>query len=134
MRVELIDVDGHRFPNLPFMKARKYEEDTGRQWTETENRMAAVCEYAGYVYGWDRNGGIVISGPGDYAGLVFTGQDTCGHMEYESAAEMLEDWAEEIRQANRTAAKNGVAVPFPWEVLHETAERQEENEDTADRC
>lgn len=103
-----------------------YEKETGKQWTETEERMAEICSFYDYGFAWNEKGNIVINN-GYYCDwhkdyYKFFGKniekDTddgiLRHYEYESAEEMVNDWLDICKISNKDYVENGQKKPFGW--------------------
>ena len=108
----------------------EYEKETGKKWSETEERMAEICSFYDYGFAWNEKGNIVINN-GYYEGYFedidkeiysFQGKnfekDVDGiilrHCEYESAEAMVQDWLSICKESNRDYEKNGQEKPFAW--------------------
>ena len=103
-----------------------YERETGKSWTETEERMAEICSFYDYGFTWNENGNIVINNA-YYCGwqedyYKFFGKNNekdtedgiLRHYEYKSAEEMVNDWLDICKTTNEDYVKNGQEKPFGW--------------------
>ena len=103
-----------------------YEKQTGKPWSETEERMAEICSFYDYGFAWNENGNIVINN-GYYRGwheeyYKFLGKNIekttddgeLRHYEYESADAMVNDWLNICKTSNEDYIKNGNERPFDW--------------------
>lgn len=85
--------------------ARRYEDETGRLWGDTERRMAQICEFYEHTFSWDEDGSIHIADS-----LSPDTNTFC----YRNAKEMVDEWEASCRQTNRDYRENGQKAPFPW--------------------
>lgn len=83
---------------------RKYESETGKQWTETEEHMAEICSFFDYGFAWGKKGKITVN----------SNLDEATNYKYDSAADMVSDWIFLCKESNNDYIENGMDAPFKW--------------------
>lgn len=82
---------------------RKYELETGKQWTESEEHMAEICYFYEYAFVWNEKGNITV--------ISNLNKET---YKYDSAADMVKDWVFLCKETNKDYIENGMNAPFKW--------------------
>jgi hypothetical protein len=109
--------------NLCFRAREQYIKDTGKQWTETEMHMAAICYIYSYSLDWNKDGNIVITnnifeGEDRYNPCHFIGKSFDDglhkHYEYKDAQEMVDSWEETCKKTNEDDLRNNCRKTFYW--------------------